>query len=50
MEVKRKDIMIKTAFELFENQNKMEIMKNSLSKLASPNATKKIINKIYEII
>ena len=45
-----KDIMIKTAFELFENQNKMKIMKNSLSKLASPNATKKIINKIYEII
>jgi len=45
-----KDIMVKTAFELFENQNKMENMKNSLSKLASPNARKKIVKKIYEII
>ncbi len=45
-----KDIMIKTAFELFENQNKMENMKNSLSELASPNARKNIVKKIYEII
>ena len=42
--------MLKTAFDLFENQSKMNSMKKSLSKLASPNASQKIVNKIYEII
>jgi hypothetical protein len=28
----------------------MDSMKKSLSKLSSPNATQKIVNKIYEII
>ena len=45
-----KNIMLKTAFDLFENKNKMDSMKKSLSKLSSPNATQKIVNKIYEII
>lgn len=45
-----KTIMLKTAFDLFENQSKMNSMKKSLSKLASPNASQKIVNKIYEII
>ena len=45
-----KNIMLKTAFHLFENKSKMDSMKKSLSKLSSPNATQKIVNKIYEII
>ena len=45
-----KNTMLKTAFDLFENKSKMDSMKKSLSKLSSPNATQKIINKIYEII
>ena len=45
-----KNTMLKTAFDLFENKSKMDIMKKSLSKLSSPNATQKIVNKIYEII
>ena len=45
-----KNIMLKTAFDLFENKSKMDSMKKSLSKLSSPNATQKIVNKIYEII
>ena len=45
-----KNTMIKTAFDLFENKSKMDSMKKSLSKLSSPNATQKIVNKIYEII
>ncbi len=45
-----KNTMLKTAFDLFENKNKMDSMKKSLSKLSSPNATQKIVNKIYEII
>ena len=45
-----KSIMLKTAFDLFENQSKMNNMKKSLSKLASPDASQKIVNKIYEII
>ena len=45
-----KSIMLKTAFDLFENQSKMNSMKKSLSKLASPDASQKIVNKIYEII
>lgn len=45
-----KNTMLKTAFDLFENKSKMDSMKKSLSKLSSPNATQKIVNKIYEII
>ena len=45
-----KNTMLKTAFDLFENKSKMDNMKKSLSKLSSPNATQKIVNKIYEII
>lgn len=45
-----KNTMLKTAFHLFENKSKMDSMKKSLSKLSSPNATQKIVNKIYEII
>ena len=45
-----KNTMIKMAFDLFENKNKMDKMKDSLKKLASPDATKKIVNKIYDII
>ena len=45
-----KNTMIKMAFDLFENKNKMDKMKDSLMKLASPDATKKIVNKIYDII
>ena len=45
-----KNTMIKMAFDLFENKNKMDKMKDSLRKLASPDATKKIVNKIYDII
>lgn len=45
-----KNTMLKTAFDLFENKSKMGSMKKSLSKLSSPNATQKIVNKIYEII
>jgi UDP-N-acetylglucosamine--N-acetylmuramyl-(pentapeptide) pyrophosphoryl-undecaprenol N-acetylglucosamine transferase len=45
-----KNTMLKTAFDLFENKCKMDSMKKSLSKLSSPNATQKIVNKIYEII
>ena len=37
-------------FDLFENKNKMDTMKDSVRKLASPDATKKIVNKIYDII
>lgn len=44
-----KNTMLKTAFDLFENKSKMDSMKKSLSKLSSPNATQKIVNKIYEI-
>lgn len=45
-----KNTMLKIAFDLFENKSKMDSMKKSLSKLSSPNATQKIVNKIYEII
>ena len=45
-----KNTMLKTAFDLFENKSKTDSMKKSLSKLSSPNATQKIVNKIYEII
>ena len=45
-----KNTMLKTAFDLFENKSKMDSMKKSLSKLSSPNATQKIVNKIYEMI
>jgi len=45
-----KNTILKTAFDLFENKSKMDSMKKSLSKLSSPNATQKIVNKIYEII
>ena len=45
-----KNTMLKTAFDLFENKSKMESMTKSLSKLSSPNATQKIVNKIYEVI
>jgi len=45
-----KNTMLKTAFDLFESKSKMDSMKKSLSKLSSPNATQKIVNKIYEII
>ena len=45
-----RNTMLKTAFDLFENKSKMDSMKKSLSKLSSPNATQKIVNKIYEII
>lgn len=45
-----KNTMLKTAFDLFENKSYMDSMKKSLSKLSSPNATQKIVNKIYEII
>ena len=45
-----KNTMLKTAFVLFESKSKMDSMKKSLSKLSSPNATQKIVNKIYEII
>lgn len=45
-----KKSMLKKAFDLLENKTRMNKMKNSLKKLASPDATKKIVNKIYEII
>ncbi len=45
-----KNSMIKKALDILTDSKKMKKMKNSLSKLASPNATDKIVNKIYELV
>ena len=42
--------MIKIAFDLFENKSQMERMKSALGKMSSPNASEKIVKKIFEII
>tara|TARA_Y100000766_G_C18819544_1_gene562265 strand:- start:224 stop:802 length:579 start_codon:yes stop_codon:yes gene_type:complete len=42
--------MIKIAFDLFENKSQMESMKTALGKMSSPNASEKIVKKIFEII
>lgn len=47
---KAKDILLKEVINLLNDNNKLMLMSSNLKELAKPNASKNIVNELYNLL